>query len=341
MSTVIVNYYNELKKTVHADLIANDTIEDEYKKLFIENGDEVFLLKCRKKNPILYMRKIFLIARSKDYDIIYIHGNSGTLILELLALKNIKSKVIVHAHGVKTNHFFIHKLFKKSINSLCDLRFAASEEAGNFLFGDYDFTVIPNGISVEKYYFDSSIREKTRKRFGINENEKLIVQIGAFTFQKNYEFTIDVANYLNRNSNIIFLLVGDGPEKTSIYKKIKKLKLERIVEIHNSMPNINELLMAADGVVFPSRFEPFGIVALEAQAAGVPIAVSDKFSKKLNITELISYIPLSVKLWDQWIRDLEKRKGNKNGDYPELVKRSGYDIKENSKIMLDIFNKVV
>ena len=132
----------------------------------------------------------------------------------------------------------------------------------------------------------------------------MIVQLGAFTYQKNYDFTVKLANSLKQRKKVFFVLYGDGADKAKIRDQIQKLGLENKVILNRSVANVNEILCAADGVIFPSRFEPFGIVALEAQAAGVPIAVSNVFVNELNITPLISYLHLDVNRWENWILNL-------------------------------------
>ncbi|MFM9596931.1 glycosyltransferase, partial [Streptomyces scabiei] len=111
MSTVIMSYYNELKKNkIHADLIANEVIERDFRNSFESNRDKVFLLHNRKKNPLGYALKVKKILENGNYDIVHIHGNSATLILELFAIRKIKIIKVVHGHGVTTSHPIIHSM---------------------------------------------------------------------------------------------------------------------------------------------------------------------------------------------------------------------------------------
>lgn len=342
MSSVIMNYYNELKTMgVHADLVANGYIEDDFKKSFELNGDQVFVLKTRSKRPILYIKELRKIAEAKNYEIIYIHGNSGTLVLETEAVKKSSAKIVIHAHGVRTNHPVIHKIFRSRMNRECNYRFAASKEAGKFLFGKRKFIVIPNGIKTEEYTFNKKRRKIVRKALGIGENEKVVVQLGAFTFQKNYNFTLKIIKRMNDVKDLHFILFGEGPDKNKIKNRIIADKIEKKVSVFGATSDVKGVLMAADGVIFPSRYEPFGLVALEAQASGVDVAVSATFIKRLRITSCIRYIPLEVEPWSDWIRALEFNEDRSLELNHLLIKKSGYDIHENAKQMLAFFKNMI
>ena len=133
MSTVVMNYYEYMDRSnLPFDFIVNDYMDEDYKNYISRHGDNVYLFKNRKKNPMQYILQIKNIIKRNDYDVIHIHGNSSTVCAEIFAIKtsNIRAKVILHAHGVRTDHPFIHKIFLKYINRNIDVALAASEKAG-------------------------------------------------------------------------------------------------------------------------------------------------------------------------------------------------------------------
>jgi glycogen(starch) synthase len=73
------------------------------------------------------------------------------------------------------------------------------------------------------------------------------------------------------------LIAGEGPRKDFLKYKARAVGIENLVNFVGYVDDEarNKLFKVADVAVFPSLYEPFGIVALEAMAAGTPVVVSD------------------------------------------------------------------
>lgn len=336
MSTFIMNYAIEfLRNGIEVDIAYNTEMSEEYSHEIQKNGGNVYCLGNRNFNILPYIIKLKRIIKKNKYDVVYIHGNSSTIVADVLASKKFKNKIVVHAHGVTTNHPIIHLLFRKILSNNIDMSLAASEEAGNFLFLGNTFQVIPNGIDLRKVSFDENKREKIRKKLGIKQNEKLIVQLAAFTYQKNQEFSVALAEEMEKiNSKVKFALFGSGDRKEDIIKLVKSEN----IQFFEPTSDVYGILSASDGVIFPSRFEPFGIVALEAQAAGVPIAVSEVFIRELKLTESINYLPLKIDSWVTWLNNIDIKKTHLTEDKIRSIKTGGYDIQDNA---LSLQNKFI
>lgn len=101
----------------------------------------------------------------------------------------------------------------------------------------------------------------------------LIGSVGSLTWQKNYSFLLDVASVLrNQIPQIRFQIIGDGPQKMMLQKKIEKLELEETVEMVGSVAHdeLSEYYKAWSLYIQPSTNESFGIALAEAIAAGLP-----------------------------------------------------------------------
>lgn len=72
------------------------------------------------------------------------------------------------------------------------------------------------------------------------------------------------------------VVAGEGRHATTLVEQARRLRVRRAVDFAGHLPEseLPSLLSAADAVVLPSRYEPFGLVALEAAAAGVPLVAS-------------------------------------------------------------------
>lgn len=94
--------------------------------------------------------------------------------------------------------------------------------------------------------------------------------------------------------------------------------------------DIPDLLQAMDVFVFPSNFEGLGIVAVEAQAAGLKCIVSDRIPKEAFVTDLIEEVSLkqTKDIWAAEILKLNNRYERTN-TYKE-ISEAGYDIKSSA-----------
>src|SRR5262249_44085158 len=96
-----------------------------------------------------------------------------------------------------------------------------------------------------------------------------------FVWQKNHQGMVRAARrVIAQRPNTYLLLIGDGPERAPTEALARELGLQDRVIFAGLRKDIARLLSAVDLFVFPSVTEGFGLVAVEAQAAGVPVAAS-------------------------------------------------------------------
>lgn len=339
MSTFVMNYAKAFVKFgTSVDVLVNGFIEQDFNNLLVELGINVYNFGNRNRQPLKYVRKLRELIRKEEYDIVYVQGNSATLAIEAFAVNPFRNqlKVAMHAHGVTTSHPFINSLLKQYFLNHFDIALAASQAAGEFLFDGRSFDVVKNGINVDEFGYSNINRENVRNALKLAPNQKLIVQLGALTPQKNYPFTLDIAeSFLNDNSTY-FALFGDGPEYNQISQEIANRQLTNI-GLFKPVKDVSAVLSAADGVIFPSRFEPFGLVALEAQSVGTMLAVSNVFVRELDITPAISYLDLNVQAWHEWIDDLSVGNRYDSALTQKLIVEAQFDMDTNATKLLHVF----
>lgn len=104
---------------------------------------------------------------------------------------------------------------------------------------------------------------------------------------------------------------------------------------------MERLYQAFDSFVFPSRFEGLGIVAIEAQAAGLPTVCSDSVPQFANATDLFTTMPLSAssKEWAETVMD-RINIGSRKGRSQELMD-AGYDVNKVSVELIELYGNMI
>ena len=177
----------------------------------------------------------------------------------------------------------------------------------------------------------NKIREEKRKELNIKKDTFVIGHIGRFMPVKNHEFIIDVFNEIHKeNKNTLLLLVGQGPLMDEIKEKVKKLKLTRYVKFLGQRTDVNELYQAFDTFIFPSLYEGLGMVAIEAQASGLPCVASTEVPSIVKVTDCLEFLELEDTI-NTWKNTILEKINIKRKNYVTEIKKAGYDIKIEAK----------
>ncbi len=136
--------------------------------------------------------------------------------------------------------------------------------------------VIPNGVNLNNY---SGIEKdyEFRRRYAA-DNEKIILFSGRLVYEKGVQYLISaMPKILNGYNDTKLLIAGKGGMLDELKAQVNYLGIQNKVYFTGYMDykSLCKLYKCADISVFPSTYEPFGIVALEAMLAGKPIVVSD------------------------------------------------------------------
>lgn len=263
-------------------------------------------------------------------------------ILRIAKQKNIPVR-IAHAHdtykGENRNikRIIYEVMMRKMINLYSTCKFGVSEEACKHVFGKLDDKtfIINNGIDLTKYRFQSEIRDKKRREFNILPDECLLINVGRFEDQKDHEYLVKVFyKLLKKDPSYKLMLVGKGTLKKKIILMTKRLNIfDKVIFLENRN-DINELLMASDIFVMPSKYEGLPLALMEAQAVGVPCVVSDNITSRARIANNV--VGLKKENMNLWVNEILKLKNsNKNNfmDNAALLKENNFDIKKIAKFV--------
>lgn len=138
--------------------------------------------------------------------------------------------------------------------------------------------VIPNGIRADKLDFEFPADEATafRRNYAASE-EHLVVFSGRMVREKGAHLLLEAVKILRETGVPVKLVVVGGGERSHLEQQAQELGIASAVYFTGFVPDdvLLRLYRVADAACFPSLYEPFGIVALEAMAAGTPVIVSD------------------------------------------------------------------
>ena len=145
-----------------------------------------------------------------------------------------------------------------------------------FNIEDESIFVIPNGIDIKRFLgvpCDTVLRSQYAK-----ENEKLVFFVGRLVGEKGAHVLIDaIPKVLEHFGEVKVIIAGKGPEYEALVNRANDLRISDRVIFPGFIPEelLKKLYKCSDVAVFPSLYEPFGIVALEGMVARIPVIVSD------------------------------------------------------------------
>jgi glycosyltransferase involved in cell wall biosynthesis len=138
--------------------------------------------------------------------------------------------------------------------------------------------VIFNGIRPEKKHHAADFdRQLFRRRFA-PDDQKIVYYVGRMTYEKGINVLLEAAPRILEvmRGKVKFLIIGGG-DAQYLKEQAWNLGLGEHCEFTGFMSDadLDKFQTIADCAVFPSLYEPFGIVALESFAAKVPVVVSN------------------------------------------------------------------
>ena len=152
-----------------------------------------------------------------------------------------------------------------------------AEIQGHFHLPPEKIEIVPNGIDTKRY--NASVDQSAVKgRYGVHPDEKLVLCVGRLVPQKGIEYLIRaVSRIAERYPEAKFIIVGEGWLRGHLEYIARSTGHQWKITFTGWIPDqeLIALLNSADALVVPSIYEPFGIVALEGMAAGVPVVASD------------------------------------------------------------------
>lgn len=344
VESVMMNYYRHIDRSkVQFDFLVDEDSTRVPEEEITALGGRVFRIPPY-QHPIRYRRELIRLMREQQWPIV--HSNINTLsVFPLSAAEKVGVPVrIAHSHSTMGKGEFAKNVMKLALRPFANVyptvRFACSHYAGEWLFGkNADFTVIPNGIELDKFRFDSVIRQEARKELGIAEDTFLIGHVERFMPQKNQAFLVDVlADVLPGKPNAMIAFVGDGPDMPAVQRHAEELGIVDHILFLGQRSDVNRLYQAFDVFCLPSLYEGLGMVAVEAQVANLPCLLSDAVPLEADVTGKSIFLPIAgAKLWSEALSHSESSSRSRMMD--DIA--GDYDIQKCAKQLMQRYESLV
>ena len=136
--------------------------------------------------------------------------------------------------------------------------------------------VVPNGVNLNLY--DGVERDYNFRRQYAADNEKIILYVGRLVYEKGVQNLIAaMPKVLNGYHDSKLIIAGKGGMIDELRDEVRRLNIENKVYFtgYLNLEQVTKMYKCADVAVFPSTYEPFGVVALEGMLSGTPVVVSD------------------------------------------------------------------
>ena len=345
IGTVIMNYCRALDKNKYElTIIAGVPVADKYKRECKEYGIHLIILPSRQKNTKNHYIKMWKELKKGRYDIVHDHGSSSMMAIELTLAKLAGVKVrIAHSHNSVCPNMKLHRLLNPYFKKVYTKAVACGKLAGDWLFGENQYEILPNGFCTDDFSFSKPYRDKIRKELGI-ENEIVIGHIGRVNAQKNQEYLLKVfEQVVMKNDNVILLLVGTGPDSKKVEGLIEQHPNRNQIILYGETDNPAKFYSAMDVFVLPSKFEGLPVVLLEAQISGLPCIVSDKVTREVDFGD-ISWLSIDSDPVE-WANEILKRNytivKRESYKYEHMKEIKCYDINYNAKILDKMYTKLM
>lgn len=338
--TLIMNIYRTIDRSkIQFDFMVFTDEQADYDEEIEQLGGVIYHMPSFKGYNYLSLNNCFRkFFQKHSYDIV--HGHIGSLApLYLKWAKRYGAYTIAHSHNTKSQRFWqskIYYLLSHRVIHIADFFMACSIQAGDDRFGKVitdkqNFKVINNGINVEQYKYSEERHRRLKKEFGMSD-KMVFGHVGRFSQQKNHQFLIDIFYEIQKKQdNAVLILVGRGNLEEEVRKQISNLGIEKKVLLLGVRKDIPDLMNLFDAFIFPSFFEGFGIVGIEAQATGLPCFFSDGIVKEAVVTDNVYVYSLKLEA-SIWARNILKElKGFRREDKSKRVRDAGFDIKNTSE----------
>ena len=222
------------------------------------------------------------------YDVVCVHDWLSS-IAGIIIKNETKVPVVFHVHSTEWGRSggqgsevvsYLEWAMAQRADRIITVSHAMQEDLVRHGWPKAKISVVWNGVDPERYNPKKCKPEEVeaiRSRYGIKPDEKMVLFLGRLTWVKGVINLVQaMPMVLAEHPNTKLVILGKGEQQNDIVEAAVRLGIsDKLICRFDFVPEKERILhyAAADVCVFPSTYEPFGIVSLEAMAMEKPIVV--------------------------------------------------------------------
>lgn len=278
-----ISCYNNFENIL---ICSNDYLKNKYVDRVVAFENVNMVREISLKEDVQAIIKVRKFIKKYNPDIVYCHSSKAGAIGRIANI-GLKNKTIYNPHGWSFNmecgiakkriYIAIEKILAMFTDKIIAIsQYERKSAIINGICSKNKIRVIYNGIDIKKYEECVMENKNIKSDLNIPDNAYVIGCVGRLSKQKSPDVFVQVAEkILKRNSNVYFLMVGDGEERGKVEKYIEKHNMIENVAITGWVNNSAEYIRIFDQAMLLSRWEGFGLVLVEYMLAEKPIIACD------------------------------------------------------------------
>lgn len=302
-------------------------------------------------------KEICRIVKKEEIGVLHCHNPMGGVLGRLVTLfyRRKQIYVIYTAHGF---HFYkgapllnwllyypIEYFLSKCTDCLITINKEDYKRACKFAKGKKKqvYQIPGVGVDTAKFALESEVRKQVREEFHIADDIFYILSVGELNHNKNHEVIMRAIAMIG-DKKIHYGICGRGYHKEYLAQLAVELGIREQVTLFGFRNDIPRMLQCADCFAFPSIREGFGIAALEAMAAGIPMITSDCRGTREYMKDGITGYVCHTGKAEEYAKLICKMKGNAkerrrmSNECRHMARR--FDLSETNKIMKKIYKQL-
>lgn len=228
--------------------------------------------------------KIVEVVKYEGLDLLHVHyaiphASAAYLAKQILKEQGVNIPYITTLHGTDITLVGKEPEFEPTISfaiNQSDIVTSVSESLKKDTYNHFNVTkdikVVPNFVCVSKFKKDSL---NCKKDVFAPNGEKILMHISNFRKVKRIQDVIKIHAIVNKQTPTRLILIGDGPERSAMERLAREQGVEGSTFFLGKIKETEKALCSADVYLMTSEIESFGVSALEAMAAGVPVISSN------------------------------------------------------------------